>query len=416
MAEEDVELLPDGTAGEPVPAPRRSWWASAAGLPRPFWVLFAGTIVNRLGQFVEPFLALYLVRGRSLSLTTAGTIVTFFGVGSFVSQPLGGWLADRFGRRATMVGGLLGTAAAMGLLAISRSFSLIAGTALLTGVAIDIYRPAASAAVADLIPVQDRTRAFALIYWAINLGVSVSGVLGGLLAERGWWILFTADAATCVVFAVVVARGVPETRPQREPGHSTGYRPVLRDRLAVSLAVMAFVSGVVYLQTYVALPLAMTRDGLGPAAYGVAYAVNPVTVLIVQPLTLGWLILRPPARVYAAATVVLGVGFGLTYFAHSVLAYGATVFVWTLGEVGFNAIAPTIINTIAPAALRGRYNGLIGLAFGGAAMVAPLAGTWTLARGRGVVWGGCLAVDLTVAAFALSLGPALQRRMSAAPA
>jgi MFS family permease len=416
MAEEDVELLPDGTTGEPVQPPRRSWWATAAGLPRPFWVLFAGTIVNRLGQFVEPFLALYLVRGRSLSLTTAGTIVTFFGVGSFVSQPLGGWLADRFGRRATMVGGLLGTAAAMGLLAVSRSLPLIAVTALLTGVATDIYRPAASAAVADLIPAQDRTRAFALIYWAINLGVSVSGVLGGLLAERGWWILFTADAATCLVFAVLVARGVPETRPEREPGHSTGYGPVLRDRLAVSLAAMALVSGVVYLQTYVALPLAMTQDGLGPAAYGIAYAVNPVTVLIVQPLTLGWLIQRPPARVYAASTVVLGVGFGLTYFAHSVLAYGATVFVWTLGEVGYNAIGPTIINTIAPAALRGRYNGLIGLAFGGAAMVAPLAGTWTLSRGRGVVWGGCLAVDLAVAAFAVSLGPALQRRMSAVPA
>jgi MFS family permease len=356
------------------------------------------------------------VRGRSLSLTTAGTIVTFFGVGSFLSQPLGGWLADRFGRRATMVGGLLGTAAAMGLLAVSRSLPLIAVTALLTGVATDVYRPASSSAVADLIPAQDRTRAFALIYWAINLGVSVSGVLGGLLAERGWWILFTADSATCVVFAVLVARGVPETRPEREPGHSTGYGPVLRDRLAVSLAAMALVSGVVYLQTYVALPLAMTQDGLGPAAYGVAYAVNPVTVLVVQPLTLGWLILRPPARVYAASTVVLGVGFGLTYFAHSVLAYGATVFVWTLGEVGFNAIGPTIINTIAPAALRGRYNGLIGLAFGGAAMVAPLAGTWTLSRGRGVVWGGCLAVDLAVAAFAVSQGPALQRRMSAVPA
>jgi MFS family permease len=378
-------------------------------------VLFAGTIVNRLGQFVEPFLALYLVRGRSLSLTTAGAIVTCFGVGSFLSQPLGGWLADRFGRRATMVGGLVGTAASMGLLAVSRPLPLIAATALLTGVATDIYRPASSSAVADLIPAADRTRAFALIYWAVNLGVSVSGVLGGLLAQRGWWILFAADAATCLVFAVLVARGVPETRPRPEEGESAGYAAVLRDRLAVSLAAMAFVSGLVYLQTYIALPLAMTGDGLSPAAYGLAYAVNPVTVLVVQPLTLGWLSKRPPARVYAGSTVVLGVGFGLTYFAHTVLAYGATVFLWTLGEVGFNAIGPTIINTIAPASLRGRYNGLIGLAFGGAAMVAPLAGTWTLARGRGVVWGGCLAVDLVVAAFAWSLGPALHRRMATAP-
>jgi MFS family permease len=315
-----------------------------------------------------------------------------------------------------MVGGLVGTAATMGLLAVARPLPLIAVTALLTGVATDIYRPASSAAVADLIPVRDRTRAFALIYWAVNLGVSISGVLGGLLAERGWWILFSADAATCLVFAVLVARGVPETRPQREVGQTAGYGPVLRDRLAVSLGVMAFVSGIVYLQAYIALPLAMTGDGLSPAAYGVAYAVNPVTVLLIQPFTLRWLSRRPPARVYAISTVVLGIGFGLTYFAHSVLAYGATVFIWTLGEIGFNSIGPTIINTIAPASLRGRYNGLIGLAFGGAAMIAPLAGTWSLARGRAVVWGGCLVVDLLVAVFALSLAPALNRRMAGHPA
>jgi hypothetical protein len=32
----------------------------SADLPRPFWVLMAGTFVNRLGCVVGPFLALYL--------------------------------------------------------------------------------------------------------------------------------------------------------------------------------------------------------------------------------------------------------------------------------------------------------------------------------------------------------------------
>jgi MFS family permease len=411
MVEDEEGLLAEALAEGAPPAGRQRRWSMASGLPPPFWVLFAGTIVNRLGQFVEPFLALYLVRGRGLSLTTAGTIVTAFGVGSFVSQPLGGWLADRFGRRRTLVGGLVGTAVAMGLLGTARSLPLVAVTAFLTGVATDVYRPASSAAVADLVPARDRTRAFALIYWAVNLGVSVSGVLGGLLAERGWWILFTADSATCLLFAVLVARGVPETRPERAEGDTTGFGPVLRDRLAVALSGMTLVSGVVYLQAYVALPLAMTRDGLSPAAYGLAYAVNPVTVLAVQPLTLRWLGRRAPQRVYAASSVILGVGFGLTYFAHTTLGYGATVLVWTLGEVAFNAVGPTVINTIAPPALRGRYNGLIGLAFGGGAMLAPLAGTWTLARGRAVVWGGCLLLSLVVAGCALALGPSLQRRM-----
>ena len=257
-----------------------------------------------------------------------------------MSQPLGGWLADRFGRRATMVGGLLGTAASMGLLAVSRSLPLIAVTALLTGVATDIYRPASSAAVADLIPVRtgrgrsrsstgrstwaSRSPGSSAACWPSGAGGSSSPP-----TPRPAWSSPSWSPAAC-----------PRPGRSATPGESAGYGPVLRDRLAVSLAAMAFVSGVVYLQTYIALPLAMTGDGLSPAAYGVAYAVNPVTVLLVQPLTLRWLSARPPARVYAASTMVLGIGFGLTYFAHSVLAYGATVFIWTLGEVGFNAIGP----------------------------------------------------------------------------
>jgi MFS family permease len=404
VAEESVDTV----------APGRLRWGAAAGLPRPFWVLFAGTVVNRLGQFVEPFLTLYLVRGRSLSLTTAGALVTCFGVGSFLSPILGGWLADRAGRRNTMVGGLLGTAASMGLLAVARPLWVIGVTAFLTGVTIDLYRPAASAAVADLVDAKDRTRAFALIYWAVNLGVSVSGVVGGVLAAHGWWLLFTLDAATCVIFAVVVARGVPESRPKRLAGEAGGFGPVLRDRLAVALAAMSLVSGVVYLQSYVGLPLAMTGDGLSPAAYGVAYAVNPIAVLAIQPFTLRWLGARPPAIVYSASSLMVGVGFGLTFFAHSTIAYGATVFVWTLGEIGYNAIAATIINTIAPESMRGRYNGLVGLAFGGASMLAPFLGTWSLHLGRGALWGGCFVINLLVALFALSLGPSLRRRMSAA--
>ena len=93
----------------------------------------------------------------------------------------------------------------------ARPLWLIAASALLTGVAVDIYRPASSAAVADIIDPADRPRAFAIIYWAVNLGVSVSGVLGGLLAVHGWWILFALDAATSVVFALLIARGVPES-------------------------------------------------------------------------------------------------------------------------------------------------------------------------------------------------------------
>ena len=122
--------------------------------------------------------------GRGVSVATAGTLVSCFGAGLFVSPVLGGWLADRFGRRPTLIWGLLATAAGLTALGLARRLWQIAVCALLLGVAMDVYRPAISAAVAEIVEPADRPRAFGLIYWAVNLGVSVSGVLGGLLASN----------------------------------------------------------------------------------------------------------------------------------------------------------------------------------------------------------------------------------------
>src|SRR5262245_21272077 len=105
----------------------------AVDLPRPFWYLMAGTFVNRLGYVVEPFLALYLAGPRSLTPTTVGVVLACFGGGSFVSHIVGGYLADRIGRRATLVIGMVGTAACFMLLASVRHLLLIAVAAALTG-------------------------------------------------------------------------------------------------------------------------------------------------------------------------------------------------------------------------------------------------------------------------------------------
>jgi hypothetical protein len=44
--------------------------------------------------------------------------------------------------------------------------------------------------------------------------VRVAAVAGGFLAQHSYWFLFALDAATCLGFAVVIAVGLPETRPQ----------------------------------------------------------------------------------------------------------------------------------------------------------------------------------------------------------
>jgi MFS family permease len=189
---------------------------------------------------------------------------------------------------------------------------------------------------------------------------------------------------------------------------------VLSDGLLLTLTAATFIVAVVYLQSFVTLPLAVTADGLGPGAYGLIYAVNPIVVILAQVLVLRVIDRLPAVPTLAASSVVMGIGFGLTMFASSVPFYMVTVVVWTLGEIGTNAVGPALVADIAPAALRGRYNGVIGMSFGAAALVGPLVGTAVFeSRGEPALWAGCLLVSVVAAALVLAMGPAVKSRRAA---
>ena len=187
---------------------------ATGGLPGVFWTMWWGLIVNRLASFVIAFLSLYLVRDRGLSPAEAGRILALYGIGFTVSGPVGGLLADRIGRRATMIAALLSGAGSVGALAFSRSPALLAIFTFLCAATGDMYRPAMSAAVADVVPPADRQRAYGLVYWAVNLALSLGLVIGGLVAEKSFIALFVADAGTSIAAAAIVFFRVPETRPR----------------------------------------------------------------------------------------------------------------------------------------------------------------------------------------------------------
>lgn len=399
-----------------VPTRRLRLPTGAAGLPRDFWVLWSGQLANRLGTFVEPFLVLYLTRERGLSVAEAGAVLTVFGAGSLVSQPLGGVLADRVGRRPTLVLGLLSNAAAVVLLGLARPLPLVVGAAVLTGLTVDLYRPAAQALVADLVAAPDRQRAFAVLFWAVNLGFAVGTSLAGLLAAHGYWLLFAGDALTTTVAAVVVARGIREpARPPPPPAGGqpsvAGLRVVLRDRLLLAVTGLTLVFASVYGQVFATLPLAVRDAGLGPRTYGLIIGLNGLLIVVAQPLVLGWLSRRRRTAVLAVSQATVGIGFGLTAFAHTGWALALTVVVWTAGEIGTAGVLNAVVAGLAPPHLRGRYQGVYGLAWGGAGALAPALGTLVYGGlGPGWLWGGCAVAGLGLAAGQVALGRALSRR------
>src|SRR5512134_3587554 len=249
------------------------------GLPPPYWLIWTGTLINRLGGFVIPFLTLYLTTQRAIPVSRAALMVSLFGAGSFLAQLSGGELTDRFGRRPVMLMSFFITPIFMVVLGLARDLVFISVATLIVGFFTDLYRPAVGAAIADLVPPKSRTRAYGYNYWAINLGAAIAPILAGLMAQYDYLILFIADAATTAVFGLIVLFGIRETRPAE--AHHAAHTPInerisqlRRAPILLIFSLITLFFGMIYTQGYVSLPLDMQSRGLGPDQYGTAIALN----------------------------------------------------------------------------------------------------------------------------------------------
>lgn len=393
--------------------------ASVRGLPRVYWYLWAGQLINRVGGFVVPFLTIYLTQELKLPLARAAVVVSLYGAGGLLAGPVGGLLADRLGRRTTLIGALITSAAFMVALGFARDPATIGVLALLIGFTTDTYRPAVSAIVADLLPPEDRLRAYAHLYWASNLGFSIAPAVAGFLATRGYLILFLADAATTLAFAAVAWLKVPETLGRtggaRTPSGG-GFHDVLtafRDREFVALLAVNFALASVFLQFQVALPAAMTAHGASPADFGTTMALNGVLIVFLQPLALPWLARFRRSRVLAVAALLVGVGFGLNAVFTQPWQYRIGVAVWTLGEIAHAPTSSSMVADLAPTDARGRYQGAYFMTWALAGLVSPLVGGAGTQELGDRFWWFCLATATVVAAAQLGTARLRRQRLAA---
>ncbi|MEV1067975.1 MFS transporter [Streptomyces sp. NPDC050263] len=376
---------------------RRAVRESLSGLPREFWWLWTSTLVNRLGGFVATFMALYLTLDRGYSASYAGLVASLHGLGGVVSSLGGGVMADRLGRRPTLLVAQTSTAASVALLGFVEHPVAIAGVAFLVGMASNASRPAVQAMMADIVRPEDRVRAFSLNYWAVNLGFAVSSMAAGFIAEVSYRAGFLLEAGMTLACAVVVFLKLPESRPVREDKavaeDSVRLGTVLRDGRFMGVVGLSFLVALVFQQGSVGLPVAMGAAGFTPADYGMAIAVNGVLIVALQIPVTRFIEHRDPRRLLVISSVLAGYGFGLTAFAGSVGIFALTVCVWTLAEI-VNAPTQTgLVVRLSPAHGRGRYQGMYTLSWAVASLVAPVMSGFVIDRfGAEWLWALCAVV------------------------
>ncbi|BFV58533.1 MFS transporter [Kitasatospora sp. CMC57] len=380
------------------------------GLPRRFWWLWTATLVNKLGGFVVPFLALYLTADRGYSAAYAGLVASLFGLGSAIAAIGGGVLTDRIGRRPTLLAAQLGTAVSMAVLGFTDGPVAIASMVFLVGLASNASRPAISAIIADLVPAEDRVRAYSLNYWAINIGFGVSAAAAGVIAAGGYLTLFLLDALSTLLCAVLVFVKIPETRPavgtperSAPPVH---LGTVFADRRFMAVVGINLLLALVAQQGSTTLAVDMGRAGISATQYGLVISLNGLLIVLLQlPLTRA-MQGRSRTALLLASALLIGWGFGLTMFAgSSVWFFAFTVAVWTIGEIMNAPTMTALVAELAPAQARGRYQGVYSLSWSLAMFIGPVGGSLLLQYGGGVAaWGTCAALGTAAAAAFLLLG------------
>lgn len=354
-------------------------------LPRAAATILAGDALSALGSGMSmPFMLVYLHQVRGIDMATAGLALSTIALASFVGNPLGGTLADRFGARAALALGLTFSAAGAATLGWATGAPVAFLAATLLGLGNSIAWPAFDALLATVVEPERRSAAFAVRHATLNAGIAIGAVVAGIIVDvtrpATFEVIYLIDAATFLLF-IPVLLVIPAAPAQAsEAPVASGYRTVLRDRLFISVVgLSALVVTVGFSQYHAAFPGWATRDhGIPVSALGICFAANAATVVLAQLPVLRALTGHRRTTAVSLACAGWAAAWTLALVAgHSgsgwpaIAGFIATMVMFGIAET---ALAPTltaIVNDLAPEHLRGRYNAVSALGWTTGFFVGP---------------------------------------------
>lgn len=352
--------------------------AVAGDFPRPVWMIaFVVVLSMSANSMFWPFISLWVTRELAASPTQAGAILLAGAAVGIIGSVLGGWLADRVGRRPLVIvtSGL--GAARMAGLAFANSLPPAVVLLLVGDLVINAWEPGIGALIADLMPPERLIEGYGLRRAAGSAGWMIGPALGGLAASRSWDFLFVCSAAGLGLATVLAALVLPHG--QSVAARASAHRPspwtAIRD-----LKFLAFVGAITVIMTLLGwyesvVPLYLQDvRGIGPGTWGLILIV-PSTLIVLMQLRVSRYVQRisfTRAGLIGAAGFGAGVaGLGLPVPALALTIPAALV---AIGIMFVLPLGSSVAGRIAPLALRGAYQGAVGLTISIAFGIGPLAG------------------------------------------
>lgn len=363
------------------------------------YILFGATVINRFGDFVMPFLTMYLTTKIGLSFEIAGIIVTLSLLISIPASILGGKLADEFGRKKTYLIAQGGAALSLLPCAFLKNSVPIVIFLLIATFFNGAVRPPMNAIITDILPPHQRQQGFSLQYLGINAGVALGPIVAGFLFNNFLPMLFIGDALTSFIALYLIWENIEEAKTEdikktaysemeKEEEGSTISVLLKRPEILMFLVVYILYS-FVYTQHRFSLPLTTEAvfGGSGPSKFGFLMSINACTVLFctvgVTSLTKH---LKPLVNITIAG-LIYAVGFGMIGVIHSYYMFMLSTVIWTLGEILVVTNFGVYLADNCPSNFRARFNAVGSLSWAlGSALGTSLAGKFIQNIGLNYIW------------------------------
>ncbi len=285
------------------------------GLSPSTWWLALVMLINRSGTMVVPFMTMYLTQDLGVSIGKAGFVMSVFGMGAVIGALLGGRLTDKVGYYYVQVCTLAGGGIMFIIVGQMHSYLSICIATFFLSLVNEAFRPANSVAVAHYSKQENITRSYSLNRLAINLGWSVGGAVGGIIAGYNYELLFWVDGFTNIAAAGLLLLVLKPIRKLKDKAVEkpilSSARSAYKDRIYILFIVLTFFFAVTFFQLFTTLPVFFKEDFfLSEFTIGMMMAVNGLLIAFFEMIIVFKLEGRKPyLQLIAIGTILIGISF-----------------------------------------------------------------------------------------------------------
>jgi MFS family permease len=385
--------------------------------PRQFWLVACGVLLSTAGSsLIWPFQLIYISKILTLPISSVATLISISSATGLAASFFGGTIADRFGRKPIMFGAQAAHGLAYLLMSQAHSYLGFVLPMTIMGAAMPFYAIGSDAMMADIVPSEKRTGAFAILRMINNVGVAIGPAIGGLIVSTSYTLAFFLAASGMVSYSLLLLLFVRETLqqpadPPLAPQKETlgGYERVFADQSFVGFASIVTIGMIAPLMMWILLAVYTNKYYDVPEyLYSWLPVTNAILCVFAQyPVTM--FTRHLPARLaITLGMLAYALGVGSVALMSSFWGFWLSMVIMTFGELILVPTGSKYVADLAPEDLRGRYMSVYWLTWGVARSAAPLVGGFLhdAIAPQAIWWGGlALGLSSTFGLFLLAQRP-----------